>query len=82
MLMSNAFAIGVAPQDPVAGEEPTLKRSRYNSREDLVRYANKGYPGLITYKNIGNDEHWQCNYCLAQRARAKRLREMPRMPHF
>ena len=63
----NAFAIGVATQDPVEREETARKRTRYNSREDLVHNANKSYPGLITYTLIAGVEHWQCNYCLAHR---------------
>ena len=63
----NAFAIGVATQDPVEAVAPAAKRCRYNSREGLVRQANLRYPGLITYMHSNGEEHWQCNFCKAHR---------------
>jgi hypothetical protein len=40
----------------------------------LVRNANKGYPGLISYKYFADEEHWQCNYCFAQRLKPHTFR--------
>jgi hypothetical protein len=54
--------------------EPEKTRYRYNSREDLVRNANKLWPGLITHKHIAGVEHWQCNYCFAQRRKTHMFR--------